>query len=97
MNGQRRGPYPAGTRVVQVWAEHVQHIGGTGTCTGETLPAGMLVIARPTGCEAFLPDDAQMVEWDDGSRDAALIRQLRPIEDPDAEPVTTEQDEEITA
>jgi len=38
-----------------------------------------------------------MVEWDDGSRDAALIRQLRPIEDPDAEPVTTEQDEEITA
>jgi len=97
MNAQRTEPWPVGTRVVQTWTRSAAFIGSTGTCAAETLPTGATVISCVNGNTFGTTLESQLVSWDDGDEAFAYIAYLRPIDDPDAEPVTTEQDEEIPA
>lgn len=88
-------PYPAGTRVVLTYSLHVGFIGDTGTALARVIEPGHITYGAKSGKPEPTPYREQEVAWDDGSTALAPIAWLRPIQDPDAEPIETEQ--EVTA
>lgn len=96
MSEQRTLPYPGGTRVILVRPTGGRSVGSAGTATTAHGVQGVRPFANLRS--PLAPGTpVQLVRWDDGGMSYRAVRDLRPIEDPDAEPVTTEQTEELTA